>query len=105
MLRAGLIALAILALPAAAAEVEDVSALPAGPGQEETFHGCIACHGTAIIRRSRFTRDEWNGLMDWMVERHGMNPLEAEERRVIVDYLARHFGPAPVVRARNPFLN
>ncbi len=43
--------------------------------------------------------------MDWMVERHGMNPLEAEERRVIVDYLARHFGPAQAQRARNPFLN
>lgn len=104
-MRGVVLALALLALPALAAEVEDVSVLPEGPGQEETFHGCVACHNTAVIRRSRLTRAQWDGLMDWMVERHGMNPLEADERRVIVDYLARHFGPAPVPRARNPFLN
>jgi hypothetical protein len=44
--------------------------------------------------------------MDWMVEKQGMNPLEPDERKVIVDYLAQHFGPrqAPS-RGRNPFLN
>ena len=43
--------------------------------------------------------------MDWMVEKHGMNPLDAELRTTIVDYLARHFGPAATSpRARNPFL-
>ncbi len=102
-------ALALLALPAPvqtrAAEVEDPPVLPAGPGQEATFHGCVACHTTAPIRRSRLTRDQWEGLMDWMVERHGMDPLESDDRRVIVDYLARHFGPAQAQRARNPFLS
>ena len=86
--------------------VEDPSALPAGPGQEETFFACTACHSTAIIRRSGLPRPQWDGLMDWMTEKHGMNPLEGEERRVIVDYLAQHFGPRqPAARARNPFLN
>lgn len=97
----------LLALPALAAEVEEPSVLPAGPGQEETFYGCTACHNTAVIRRSRLTREQWDGLMDWMTERHGMAPLEGEERRVIVDFLARHFGPAQAggARGRNPFLN
>ncbi len=119
MPRAAVLALALLALPAfvpaplppplpalgpaRAAEVEDPSVLPVGPGQEVTFYGCVACHNTAVIRRSRPTRGQWDGLMDRMVERHGMNPLEADERRVIVDYLAQHFGPAPAPRARNPF--
>lgn len=85
---------------------EDPSVLPAGNGQEETFFACTACHSTAIIRRSQFTRADWDGLMDWMTERHAMPPLEGEERRLIVDYLAEHFGPrqAPA-RGRNPFLN
>jgi hypothetical protein len=85
---------------------EDPSALPAGDGQEEVFYTCTACHSTAIIRRSGFPRQQWDGLMDWMTEKHGMNPLEGDERKLIVDYLAQHFGPrsAPA-RGRNPFLN
>lgn len=94
----------LLATPAVAQE-EDPSILPAGPGQEEVFYTCTACHSTAIIRRSGFDRNRWDGLMDWMTEVHGMAPLEGEERRQIVDYLAQHFGPreAPS-RGRNPFL-
>ncbi|MBS7812761.1 cytochrome C-552 [Roseococcus sp. XZZS9] len=87
------------------AEPEDPSILPAGDGQEETFYACSACHSTAIIRRSAFTREQWDGLMDWMVEKQGMNPLEAADRRQIVDYLAQHFGPRASPRGRNPFLN
>jgi len=111
MLRGVLLALAFTA-GAALAQTgdapggEDPSALPAGNGQEEVFYACTACHSTAIIRRSAFPRTQWDGLMDWMTEKHGMNPLEGEERKLIVDYLAQHFGPrtAPA-RGRNPFLN
>ncbi|HEY4253743.1 MAG TPA: hypothetical protein VGM87_21220 [Roseomonas sp.] len=102
-------ALALLApAPAGAQESapETEEALPAGTGREETFYACTACHNTAIIRRSRLPRAQWDGLMDWMTEKHGMAPLEGEQRQVIVDYLARHFGPSMAnPRARNPFLN
>lgn len=85
---------------------EDPSILPAGPGQEEVFYACTACHSTAIIRRSSFRRDQWDGLMDWMTEKHAMNPLDGQERTLIVDYLAQHFGPRTgPARGRNPFLN
>jgi hypothetical protein len=85
---------------------EDPSVLPAGEGQEEVFYACTACHSTALIRRSRFSRERWDELMTWMTEVHGMNPLEGEERTLIVGYLAQHFGPAQGrAGARNPFLN
>ena len=85
---------------------EEPSVLPAGNGQEEVFYACTACHSSAIIRRSGFRRDQWDGLMDWMTEKHGMNPLEGAERSLIVDYLAQHFPPrAAPGRGRNPFLN
>ncbi len=85
---------------------EEETILPEGEGRSETFAYCTVCHNTALIRRSRFTRQQWDGLMDWMSERHGMNPLEGEFRDTIVDYLARHFGPAQApARGRNPFLN
>jgi hypothetical protein len=108
-----LLALAPLAIGVALAqtgtvpapEPEDPSILPAGDGQEEVFYACTACHSTAIIRRSAFPREHWDGLMDWMVEKQGMNPLEPAERERIVGYLAQHFGPRPSSRGRNPFLN
>ncbi|MDB5315268.1 MAG: hypothetical protein JWO26_3420 [Rhodospirillales bacterium] len=97
-------ALMLLAGPVFAQE-EDVSILPDGEGREETFALCTGCHNTAIIRRTRLPRAQWDGLMDWMVEKQGMNPLDADLRTTIVDYLARHFGPAATPpRARNPFL-
>jgi cytochrome c5 len=85
---------------------EEETVLPDGDGRSETFGYCVACHNTAIIRRSHFTRAQWDGLMDWMTEKHGMNALEGELRQTIVDYLATHFGPrqAPA-RGGNPFLN
>jgi cytochrome c553 len=102
-------ALPLLAAPVAAQStaeaVEEETVLPAGEGRGETFGYCTACHNTAIIRRSQFSRPQWDGLMDWMTERHGMNPLEGELRTTIVDYLAQHFGPSQATRARNPFLN
>lgn len=91
----------------AAAEqiAETPEALPEGHGRDDTFYRCTACHSTALIRRSRLSRERWDELMDWMAEKHGMPPLEGDERRLIVDYLAgalppqqRRSGPA------NPFL-
>lgn len=87
---------------------ETPEVLPPGEGREEVFYACTACHSTAVIRRSRLSRQQWDELMDWMTEKHGMNPLEGEERRVIVDYLARAFpssaGGGAGRRAANPFL-
>lgn len=79
--------------PAPGTPAETIAALPEGPGREATFHACTACHGTALISRSRLSRDRWDELMDWMSERHGMPPLEGEARIEIVDYLAEHFRP------------
>jgi len=85
---------------------EEETVLPEGHGRAETFGYCVACHSTAIIRRSHFSRDQWEGLMDWMTEKHGMNQLEGELRETIVNYLATHFAPAQApARGRNPFLN
>jgi hypothetical protein len=99
-------AFAQTSLDAATQPVEEPSVLPAGEGQEEVFYACTACHSTAIIRRSRFSRERWDELMTWMTEVHGMNELEGEERTLIVGYLAQHYGPAQSpARARNPFLN
>ena len=85
---------------------EEEAVLADGEGRSEVFGYCTACHNTALIRRSAFTRERWDELMDWMAEKHGMNPLEGEFRDTIVDYLARHYGPrARGPRGGNLFLN
>ena len=89
-----------------AEQQEEETVLAEGEGRSEVFGYCTACHNTALIRRSAFTRERWDELMDWMAEKHGMNPLEGEFRATIVDYLARHYGPrARGPRGGNPFLN
>jgi cytochrome c5 len=84
-------------------ETEDI--LPAGHAREEVFARCTACHSTAIIRRSGFSRERWDELMDWMTEKQGMAPLEGDVRTRVVDYLAEHFPPRRSPRNANPFLN
>ena len=102
--RAILLALPLLLVsPAVARAQEAPDTLPESAGRDETFYACTACHGTAVIRRSRLTREGWDELMDWMTEKHGMPRLEGDERRVIVDYLARVFPPERR-RSDNPFL-
>ena len=94
------------AVAALAEKQEEETVLADGEGRSEVFGYCTACHNTALIRRSAFTRERWDELMDWMAEKHGMNPLEGEFRTTIVDYLARHYGPrARGPRGGNPFLN
>jgi cytochrome c553 len=94
------------AVAALADRQEEETVLADGEGRSEVFGYCTACHNTALIRRSAFTRERWDELMDWMAEKHGMNPLEGEFRDTIVDYLARHYGPrARGPRGGNPFLN
>lgn len=84
---------------------ETPEALPAGPARDVTFYVCTACHSTALIQRSGFTAEQWDGLMDWMSERQNMPVLNPALRQMIVAYLAEHFPPrrATPRGGRNPF--
>jgi hypothetical protein len=92
-------------LEAAARPTEDETTLAEGEGRAETFGYCTSCHSTALIRRSAFSRQRWDELMDWVSSYHRMNPLEGESRTLIVDYLARHCGEREGQGYTNPFLS
>lgn len=95
----GLVALA----PVANAQTEETpESLPEGPGREETFYSCTACHGTAIIRQQGLTRERWDETMRIMTEKHGMADYEGELRDLMLDYLAANFPPRRRAPA-NPF--
>jgi len=84
-------AAAALAAPATAGEL--FGALPAGPGHDEVEITCSACHSLAIVKQQRLNRTVWDQLLVWMVEEQGMPELDGDERALILDYLAAHFGP------------
>ncbi len=65
--------------------------LPVGPGAEDTYYQCIACHSTAIIRQQRLTDERWDYLWRWMVEDQGMYEPEEETKDLILTYLKTHF--------------
>jgi cytochrome c len=81
--------------PAALAQDEDaaLAAMPDHPGKEEVFYTCNACHSIRLVTQQRLPRQRWDQLLDWMVEEQGMTELTADERRVILQYLATQYGP------------
>ena len=100
-----LLALAASAL-FASAQAQQVEDLPAGPGREEAFGLCTACHGYRLVSNQGMTRDRWDETMTWMTERHGMPDVHGADRDLILDYLATHHPPKAPTRAggfRNPF--
>ncbi|MCB1739423.1 MAG: cytochrome c family protein [Gammaproteobacteria bacterium] len=65
---------------------------PQGPGRELTGFTCQACHSLAIVKQQGLPRSRWDELLDWMVEEQEMDPLQPQERTLVLDYLTAHFG-------------
>ena len=80
---------ASLSLP----EPEDLGVMVAAPGASETFYACTSCHSERIVAQQGLTREQWDELLDWMVEEHEMEPIEGDARTTILDYLGAHYGP------------
>ncbi len=80
---------------------------PPGAGRDDTFYSCTACHGFKLVAQQGMSRRQWEESLQLMVDRHGMPPLEAKERQVVLDYLEATFPPrAPAANRgwQNPFL-
>jgi hypothetical protein len=89
-----------------APKLEQPEDYPSGPGREETFYACTACHGFKIVAQQAMVRRQWDETIDFMVERHNMPELEAQDREVVLDYLASTFPPRAAGQRgwQNPFL-
>lgn len=69
----------------------ELGGLPDGPGAEETYYQCVACHSTEIIKQQRITDNRWDELWSWMRDSQGMVEPDAETKAVILGYLKEHF--------------
>jgi hypothetical protein len=97
-------ALAQSTQPAFTPREESPEEFPAGPGRDETFYACTACHNFKLVAAQGLSRERWDDSITWMTVKHNMPPLEGEDRKIVLDYLEKTFPP----RARqggwqNPF--
>lgn len=76
-----------------AESAEDYGGLPEGPGRVAVYFNCTACHSLKQFTQQRLPRKEWDELLDWMVEKNNMHPMQPWARRQVLNYLATHFGP------------
>ena len=80
---------------------------PAGPGRDETFYACTACHGFKLVGQQGMSRRQWDETLNLMNEKHGMPALDAKERETVLGYLEATYPPRTPAGGgwQNPFLN
>jgi cytochrome c len=44
-----------------------------------------------LVAQQGQTREGWDDLLQWMVEKQGMQPIPSEDRKIILDYLSEHY--------------
>ncbi len=64
---------------------------PEGPGRDETFYACIACHNFKLVAAQGMSRARWDETITFMVERHNMPPVDDADRTLILGYLSKTF--------------
>ena len=67
------------------------SDLPEGKGKDAVENTCTDCHSLKRIKAQRFNEEGWNSTVREMIE-NGAS-VNADDVKVIVDYLTRNFGP------------
>jgi hypothetical protein len=77
-----------------------------GPGREETFYTCTACHNFKLVAQQGMSRRQWDEPITTMNEKHNMPKLDDKERAVVLGYLEVAYPPRAQERGwQNPFLN
>ena len=67
------------------------SELPEGSGKDLVENTCIDCHSLARIEAQHLNEEGWNGIIREMIENGA--PINPNDMKAIVAYLARNFGP------------
>jgi competence protein ComEA len=92
MLRPSTVRLSTILLLAAATLFAADNTPRKDPGKKLVEEICSFCHGLARLKGQAHTRDEWSNVIKGMVSEGA--PVTDEEFSLILDYLAKNFGPA-----------
>lgn len=89
-----LLCMSAVSTPSATGRASDeYLGLPDKPGREEVAGYCGACHSLRLVVQQGLTRTAWEELLVWMVEEQGMEKLEPEDEKLVLEYLAEYVGP------------
>ncbi len=79
----------------------------AGPGRDETFYACTACHNFKLVAQQGMNRRQWEEILAMMTEKHGMPALEGKDRETVLSYLEVAYPQRTQERGgwQNPFSN
>ena len=71
--------------------VATASDLPEGKGKDLVEDSCTDCHSLRRIKIQRLDAEGWNNILREMSENGAA--IDPNDRKTIVDYLAKNFGP------------
>jgi competence ComEA-like helix-hairpin-helix protein len=94
LLRVPFLFLILISLTAAAD-----SGLPDGKGKDVVESACSDCHSLERIKAERRDEEGWNSVIHEMLENGA--PINPNDMRVIVSYLAKNFGPDKKININN----
>ena len=77
---------------------DDYQGLPPGKGREEVFGLCGTCHSMKLVTQQGLSRSTWAEVLVFMVEEQEMPELEPEDEELVLDYLAKFYGPDRLAR-------
>lgn len=93
---------AAVCFAAAAASAEDeYQGLPPGEGRDEVLGLCGTCHSMKLVTQQGLSRSVWDEVLVFMVEEQEMAELEPEDETLVLDYLAKFYGPDRLARTMN----
>jgi hypothetical protein len=84
---------------------ENPEEFAAGPGRDDTFYACTACHNFKLVAAQGLSRTGWDDSINLMIRRHNMPPPDPKEREVLLNYLEAAYPPRAPGRGgwQNPF--
>lgn len=67
------------------------ASLPPGKGKAIVQRTCVSCHALKVVTTKRATKEQWSAVINLMLSKGA--DLDDDEVDVVVDYLAKNFGP------------
>lgn len=82
-------------------QLDSATGLKIAPGLDIVRAQCTGCHSSRMIIQYRATRDGWKERIRWMQQKQNLWDL-GEAEPVILDYLAKNYGPEKKELRREP---
>ncbi len=83
---------AIIGNETSRAETDELArlGLPPDTGRDEVEAYCGGCHSLRLVVQQGLSREAWQETIEWMVEEQAMEPMEPDDHKLVLDYLAKH---------------